>query len=154
MSDYIPQESDFAHPLQSVLDAMGSDPSFDRERRRIREYISKSSVVMSGTEAVRPEHEAVRADEFRKQARAEVTEIQMAAPLSERDKEWLQLTTEFLRVLSASGDVAKHIPGDQSPLLRALLKGVFARLAPEELIDERVRALEAQAAAEKHVKQP
>jgi hypothetical protein len=148
MSDHIPQQGEFAHPLQSVLDSMGSDPSFDRERRRIQEYISKSSVVMSGTDLTRPEHQAVLADEIRKQARAEVSQIQMAAPLSERDKEWLQVTTELLRVLTGPGNVDKHLPGEQGAFVSALLKGAFARLAPEELINDLVRVREAEAAAE------
>ena len=149
MSDHIPQQAGFAHPLQSVLDSMGSDPSFDRERRRIREYISKSSVIKSGTEPDRPEHQAARVDEIRKQARAEVAQIQMAAPLSERDKEWLQLTTELLRVLTGPGHVDEHIHAEQGAFFNALLKGAFARLAPDELIEDLVRMRQVQEAEEK-----
>ncbi len=153
MSDVMPQQGDFAHPLQSVLDAMGSDPSFDRERRRIREYISKSSVVMSGTEPDRPENQAVRIDEIRKQVRAEVAQIQMAAPLSDRDREWLQLTTELLRVLTGPGNVAEHIHSEQGAFFSALLKGAFARLAPDELVENLVREREALAASRENLEQ-
>lgn len=130
---------------------MGSDPSFDRERRRIREYISKSSVVKSGTEPERPELQAVRKDEIRKQVRDEITQIQMAAPLSDRDKEWLQLATELLRVLTGPGSVDQHIPGASGAFYKALLKGAYARLAPDDLIEDLVREREFQEAAEKHV---
>ncbi len=116
----------FVHPLQSLLDKMGRDPAFAEERRRIEEYIKRSTVVMSGAEPDREDLAATRWAVLEQEAREEVARY-VDNIMSDRDREWIGLTTELLKVLWTRGDEKPEL---QEHLEDALLAGLYARLAP------------------------
>ncbi|MBO6575190.1 MAG: hypothetical protein JJ896_07240 [Rhodothermales bacterium] len=129
--------SKFVHPLQSVLDAMGHDPAMRGQRRRIQEYIEKSAAVMHTAEPDREDLKEVRAEQIRKEVRSKVEKRYLSSPLMERDQDWLQHATELLRVLTdTSGKPGKSMRDEYSHVIRALVMGAYARMAPDTLVDD------------------
>ena len=125
----------FVHPLQSVMDAMGSDPALRAERQRIKDYIDKTAVVMLEAEPEREDLHEVRLEQFRREARDELHGRMMGSPLSDRDREWLQVSTELLKVMTTAPTDGPYRT-EFAPLVRAIINGAYARLASEDYVDE------------------
>lgn len=133
-----PSQDAYKHPLESLLEAIGRDPSLATERRQIQEYVERSLRVKATAEPGRKDLAVARLDTLISEARDEVNTTYLLGSISERDKDWLQTATPLLQVLATLPD--SHATGMRSNLVRALIIGAYARLAPEALIDDIAKA--------------
>ena len=120
---------------------MGNDPSLAAEKRRIRDYIEKTAVVMSGAEPDREDLKKAKEDQVRKQVAEEVRQKYLSAPLSDRDREWLETTIEFLKVILSDNQGEKPLRDKYDHVVKALVMGAYARLATDALVEDVTRKI-------------